>query len=118
MTFKVTKERYDALMDVVMNRMTVRAFDQDYEVPKSHYELILEAARHGPSGANTQPWHYIVITEPQIKQSLAEYFVKEQRQRAKLKMKFPTPDYRGLGAAPGVIVVVSDFRWTKAFPNL
>ena len=33
-------------------------------------------------------------------------------------MKFPTPDYRGIGTAPGVIVVASDFRWVRAFPVL
>jgi 5,6-dimethylbenzimidazole synthase len=35
-----------------------------------------------------------------------------------MKMKFPTPDYRGLATAPGLIVVVSDFRWVNAFPML
>lgn len=110
--------RYDALMDVVRNRMTVRAFDPDYVVPKEHYDLILEAARHGPSGANAQPWHFIVVREPATKQAIADYFVEEQRFRAKMKMKFPTPDYRGLATAPGLIVVASDFRWIKAFPVL
>lgn len=43
---------------------------------------------------------------------------KQQRVRAKLKMKFPTPNYRGLETAPGFIVVASDFRWTRAFPVL
>jgi nitroreductase len=33
-------------------------------------------------------------------------------------MKFPTPDYRGLATAPGMIVVASDFRWVRAFPVL
>jgi hypothetical protein len=47
-----------------------------------------------------------------------EYFREEQILRAKLKMKFPTPDYRGLATAPGLIVVASDFRWVKAFPVL
>lgn len=110
--------RYNALMNVIENRMTVRAFDPDYVVPREQYEMILEAARHGPSGANSQPWHFIVVTDPEIKKSIAEYFREEQRLRAKLKMKFPTPDYRGLATAPGFIVVVSDFRWVKAFPVL
>jgi len=35
-----------------------------------------------------------------------------------VKMKSPTPDYRGLATAPGFIVVASDFRWVKAFPVL
>src|SRR5437879_13882235 len=33
-------------------------------------------------------------------------------------MKFPTPNYRGLETAPGMIVVVADFRFTRAFPVL
>ena len=112
------RERYDALMDVVRNRMTTRQFDPNYVVPWEHYELILEAARHAPSGANAQPWHYIIVTRPELKKAIADYFVAEQRTRAKLKMKFPTPNYRGLETAPGLIVVASDFRWTRAFPVL
>ncbi|MGH7184994.1 MAG: nitroreductase family protein, partial [Pseudomonadota bacterium] len=110
------RTRYEALMEVVRNRMTVRAFDSGYSVPREHYEMILEAARHGPSGANAQPWHFIVIEEQDLKNRIMEYFREEQILRAKLKMKFPTPDYRGLASAPGFIVVASDFRWVKAFP--
>ena len=105
-------------MDVVRNRLTNRAFDAEYEVPRAHYELILEAARHGPSGANAQPWHYIVITQPEMKQRLADTFVLEQNKRAKMGMKFPTPNYRGMATAPGLILVAADFRFIKAFPVL
>lgn len=112
------RSRYDALMEVVRSRMTVRAFDPSQAVPREHYELILEAARHSPSGANAQPWHFIVVTEQGLKDRIMEYFRDEQVARAKLKMKFPTPDYRGLATAPGFIVVASDFRWVRAFPVL
>jgi nitroreductase len=110
--------RYDVLMEVVRSRMTVRAFDPAHAVPRQHYELILEAARHSPSGANAQPWHFIVVTDQALKDAIMEYFREEQVARAKLKMKFPTPDYRGLATAPGMIVVASDFRWVRAFPVL
>jgi nitroreductase len=109
---------YDDFMTVARNRITTRQFNPDYDVPKAHYEMILEAARHAPSGANAQPWHYIVVREPQVKQKIADYFVAEQRIRAKLKMKFPTPNYAGLADAPGFIVVVADFRYVRAFPVL
>jgi len=112
------RTRYDAFMTIVRDRVTTRLFDSDYVVPREHYELILDAARHAPSGANTQPWHFIVVTEQDLKVRIMEYFRQEQVFRAKLKMKFPTPDYRGLATAPGVIVVASDFRWVKAFPVL
>jgi 5,6-dimethylbenzimidazole synthase len=112
------RTRYDALMDVVRNRLTTRAFNASYKMPPEHYEMILEAARHAPSGANAQPWHFIVVTDQDLKNKVTEYFREEQIARAKLKMKFPTPDYRGLASAPGFIVVASDFRWVKAFPVL
>ena len=112
------RTQYDALMEVVRNRLTTRAFDSSYVVPREHFEMILDAARHAPSGANAQPWHYIVVTDQDLKNKITEYFRDEQVARAKLKMKFPTPDYRGLASAPGFVVVVSDFRWVKAFPVL
>ena len=112
------RQRYDAFMDVVRNRITTRSFDPTYVVPREHYELIVDAARHAPSGANAQPWHFVVVTEAALKTKIMEYFRAEQVARAKLKMKFPTPDYRGLATAPGLIVVASDFRWVQAFPVL
>lgn len=116
-TDTATRARYDALMDVIRERGTSRAFDPDATVPEGHFGLILEAARHAPSGANAQPWHFIVVTERDTKDRIADYFVAEQRFRAKAKMKFPTPDYRGIASAPGVIIVAADFRWVRAFPG-
>ena len=110
--------RYEQLMDVVRNRLTSRQFNPKIAVPREHIEMVLEAARHAPSGANAQPWHYIVVTDPQVKRKIADYFVEEQRRRAKMKMKFPTPNYRGLETAPGFIVVIADFRFMRAFPVL
>ena len=110
--------RYEQLLEIMKGRMTSRQFDPAYVVPDEHYDMILEAARHAPSGANAQPWHYIVVTEAATKKKIADYFVDEQRHRAKLKMKFPTPNYRGLETAPGMIVILADFRYTRAFPVL
>jgi 5,6-dimethylbenzimidazole synthase len=110
--------RYEMLMDVVRNRLTTRAFRPDVKVPREHIEMVLEAARHAPSGANAQPWHFIVVTDDGVKGQIADYFVAEASKRAKLKMKFPTPNYRGLATAPGFVVVVADFRFVRAFPVL
>jgi len=110
-------DRYAAFMDVVRSRMTNRAF-MAYDVPREHFEMILEAARHAPSGANAQPWHYIVITDPAMKQTIGQCFVDEQQHRARLHMGFPTPNYNGVKTAPGLIVVLADFRFVRAFPVL
>ena len=84
---------YKDLMNIVRNRVTVRKFDEKFRVPDEHYELIIDAARHAPSGANAQPWHFIIVKDSKIKKNISEYFVNEQRLRAELKMKFPTPNY-------------------------
>jgi nitroreductase len=109
--------RYEALMDVARNRMTNRAFAPG-DVPREHFEMILEAARHAPSGANAQPWHYIVVTDATVKQTIGQCFVDEQQHRARLRMGFPTPNYSGVKTAPGLIVIAADFRFIKAFPVL
>jgi len=109
--------RYDALMEVVRSRMTNRAF-APCDIPREHFEMILEAARHAPSGANAQPWHYIVVTDPAAKQAIGQCFVDEQQHRARLRMGFPTPNYNGVKTAPGLIVIVADFRFVRAFPVL
>jgi len=109
--------RYQAFLEVAQTRMTNRAF-ATWNVPREHFEMILEAARHAPSGANAQPWHYIVVTDPQVKQTIGQCFVDEQQHRARLRMGFPTPNYNGVKTAPGLIVVVADFRFIKAFPVL
>jgi nitroreductase len=109
--------RYEALMEVVRTRMTNRAF-APWEVPRAHFEMILEAARHAPSGANAQPWHYVVVTDSAVKDALARCFVEEQQRRARLRMGFPTPNYNGVRTAPGVVVIVADFRYVRAFPVL
>jgi nitroreductase len=113
----VTTERYEALMDVVRARTTNRAF-APFDVPREHFALILEAARHAPSGANAQPWHYVVVTDAAIKQAIGQCFVDEQQLRAKLRMGFPTPNYQGVKTAPGLVVIAADFRFIRAFPVL
>src|SRR6266508_6551774 len=87
--------RYEAFMEVARSRMTNRAFAA-HEVPHAHFEMILEAARHAPSGANAQPWHYIVVTDAAVKETIGQCFVDEQQHRARLKMGFPTPNYSGV----------------------
>lgn len=111
-------ERYNNFLDVVVSRRTSRAFDPDFVVPRAHYDMILEAARHSPSGANSQPWHFIVVEDADVKGKLGDYFVAEATRRAKMKMKFPTPNYAGMKTAPGLIAVTTDFRYVNAFPVL
>ena len=110
-------ERYEKLLDVIRSRMTNRAF-APCDIPLDHFKMILEAARHTPSGANAQPWHYIVVRDPAVKQTISRYFLEEQQRRVTLHMGFPTPNYSGVATAPGLIVIAVDYRLVRAFPVL
>jgi nitroreductase len=52
-------------------RRSIRAF-QDRPVEREKLELCLEAARLAPSACNAQPWKFVVVDEPDLKQRLAD----------------------------------------------
>jgi 5,6-dimethylbenzimidazole synthase len=56
--------RYEQMMGVARQRLTSRQFRPDIAVPREHIEMVMEAARHFPSGANARPWHYTAVTAP------------------------------------------------------
>lgn len=57
------------IYDAIRTRTSVRAYRSDPVEPEK-LERILDAARLAPSGKNGQPWTFIVITDPKIKQDL------------------------------------------------
>jgi len=57
------------LPDLVKQRRSVRDFS-DKPVEREKIMMCLEAARLAPSACNSQPWKFIVVDDPQIKQKL------------------------------------------------
>jgi len=63
-----------SLVDVILSRRSIRRYEQK-EIPKYVLDKILEAGRQAPSAANRQPWHFIVITDYEIKRELSKGLV-------------------------------------------
>ena len=59
-------------VDVILSRRSIRRYEQK-EIPKHILDKILEAGRQAPSAANRQPWHFIVVTDNQIKKALSKW---------------------------------------------
>lgn len=59
-----------SLVDIVLSRKSVRRYEQT-EIPQDVLDKILEAGRQAPSAANRQPWHFIVLTDYEIKKELS-----------------------------------------------
>jgi len=63
-----------SLVDVILSRRSIRRYKQK-EIPKEVLYKILEAGRQAPSAANRQPWHFIVVTDYEIKRELSKGLV-------------------------------------------
>lgn len=73
------KRRASEFYELIKNRRTVREFS-DREVPKEVIEHCLLAAGTAPNGANKQPWHFAVISSPEIKRKIREAAEEEERE--------------------------------------
>ncbi len=60
-------------------RRTVRSFS-DRAVPRDIIEDCLRAAGTAPSGANLQPWHFVVVADPRVKRRIREAAEAEERE--------------------------------------
>ena len=55
--------------DVLATRRTIRDFAPD-QVPAEALRQAVRAAASAPSGANVQPWRFVVVTDPELKRLL------------------------------------------------
>jgi len=62
--------------DLIRHRYSVRSFSSE-KVDRSFILEILEAARMAPSAVNYQPWHFIVITEPENLIDIQEVYLRK-----------------------------------------
>jgi nitroreductase len=67
------------ILTLLKSRRSVRVY-QDKPVPQDLLLQILEAGRWAPTGANLQPWHFIVVTDPETRKEIGKvarfFFIK------------------------------------------
>ncbi len=67
------------ILNLLKSRRSVRIY-KDLPVPKDLLLQILEAGRWAPSGANLQPWHFIIVTDQETRKRIGEvakfFFIK------------------------------------------
>ena len=72
------QERAATFYAQLRRRRSVRDFSSR-AVPVGVIENCLVAAGTAPSGANKQPWHFVVVTDPTVKQRIREAAEEEER---------------------------------------
>ena len=71
-------ERAQAFFEQMKTRRTIRSFSER-KVDRTIIELAIQTAGRAPSGANQQPWKFIVVSDAQVKRSIREAAEKEER---------------------------------------
>ncbi|MCC7448427.1 MAG: nitroreductase family protein [Anaerolineae bacterium] len=80
----------DHIQHIMMGRRSIRRYQPDQPVPREVLESILTAATWAPSAHNRQPWRFVVITSPAVRQNLAA--AMGARLRADLAVDNVPPD--------------------------
>lgn len=75
----VMRERARAFCKDMKRRRTVRDFS-DRPVPREIIEDCIKAAGTAPNGANKQPWHFVAVSDPDVKKEVREAAEKEERE--------------------------------------
>lgn len=123
-------ESYEAFLELVKKRHTCRRFRPD-PIPDGHLEKLVEAARWAMSGANAQPWEFILVEDRDTIATLYAAYQKHVNElNFWLEQRFPFelrhPGFRlegdvdeqwkqlqarpGWSVAPALIVVLGDGR--------
>jgi nitroreductase len=105
----------DQLLDIIRRRRSVRVYKKG-KVSDEQLRTILEAARWAPSGANTQPWEFVLTRDKNKMKKVREIYAREWRQR---KLEDPV-HYKGLkkdyvGDVSVLVLVCGDARTKQVY---
>jgi nitroreductase len=79
------RSRVRDLLEEMRRRRSVREFSSD-PVPREILREIVATAAQAPSGANRQPWRFVLVTDPAIKKRIREEAESEERKSYERRM--------------------------------
>src|SRR5512139_2189033 len=115
----------ETFIDLLKSRRSIRAYKPD-PIPDDAIQKIIEAARWAPSGANAQPWEFILVKDPATKEKMAriyhETYEAEHECMEELRIEefrhhqiaSSTPSLPAFKDAPVLVVVCGDRRTLQA----
>lgn len=82
---EVMRARAETLRDELAARRSVRAFSAE-PIPPGVLDACLACAGSAPSGANRQPWTFVVVTDPEVKRAIRLAAEEEERRNYEGRM--------------------------------
>src|SRR3990172_1714282 len=74
-----SRRRSRSFLELMKTRRTVRDFAPD-GVPQDVIDTAIATASSAPSGANKQPWRFVVVRDPGVKRAIREAAEAEERE--------------------------------------
>ncbi len=110
---------YNNLLELVKKRRSCRRFKPE-PIPDEYIDNIIEVARWAPSGANAQPWEFIVVKKEELKQKIAQFINEHSALTHKMDLTRDSTRTTGPNpvdlSAPVLIILCGDPRTIKAYP--
>ncbi len=78
LSIEESRARIQRFLGDISSRRSVRDFAPD-AVPADLVDAAIQAAGTAPSGANRQPWKFVVVTDPEVKRRIREAAEREER---------------------------------------
>ena len=72
-------QRSKRFLAMIKSRRTVRDFSEN-NIPEGIIENAVKVAATAPSGANKQPWHFVIVKDPAIKKKIRVAAEKEEKE--------------------------------------
>jgi nitroreductase len=121
-----SQARAKAFRESMARRRSVRHFSSD-PIPEGVIENAIACAASAPSGANQQPWTFVVVTDPELKMRLRQAAEAEERESYTRRMSQEWLDALApLGTdwhkphftdAPAIIVVFEQVYGVQQLPD-
>jgi nitroreductase len=73
------KKKSEEFYMFLKNRRTVRDYSNE-NIPLEVLENCIKTAGTAPSGANLQPWHFVIVSDPEIKKQIRIEAEKEEKE--------------------------------------
>ena len=111
---------YEGFLELVRKRRSIRKFKPD-PIPDDYVDKIIEAARWASSGANSQPWEFMIVKKQELRSRIIELISETTNFTHKVEnVREPELRFRwspaGYVRAPVFIILCGDPRTKDAYP--
>jgi len=100
-------------LDLVKKRQSVRKY-LDKPVEREKIERCLEAAQLAPSASNSQPWSFIVVDDPKLKEAVAKETFSQLISFNRFSLQAPVLIVL-ISERPGLLIKVAESIKDKQF---